>query len=82
MTSILKRLTQLTNDVPPVVNQTAASKWHQQWKEMTCACGDKYLLGKTGTIFGCDRCQGISRDVNGMIIPDPFFDGAFNDEGG
>jgi len=55
------------------MNPDLNTKWHQQWKEMACACGDKYFLGKTGTIFGCDRCHGITRNpVDGTIIPDPF----------
>ena len=39
---------------------------------MTCACGDTYRLGRSGTIIGCDRCLGITRNADGMIIPDPF----------
>lgn len=48
---------------------------------MTCACGDEYILGATGTVNGCDRCQGITRNpVDGTIIPDPF-EQAFTEEG-
>ncbi len=46
------------------------TKWHQQWKVMKCKCGDEYELGKTGTIFGCDRCLGITRNpIDHTIIP-------------
>jgi hypothetical protein len=38
--------------------------------EMTCPqCLRNYILGKTGTIYGCDPCEGIVRDAKGMIIP-------------
>lgn len=51
---------------------TDTSQW-TKWKVMTCPhCLDEYILGKTGTVSGCDRCEGITRDRNGMIIPDPF----------
>ena len=41
----------------------------KQCKIETCPnCGEKYVLGKTGTIYGCDRCEGITRDARGNII--------------
>ena len=37
-------------------------------KQRTCPnCLSEYTLGKTGTVAGCDRCEGIVRLSNGMI---------------
>lgn len=34
-------------------------------------CGDLYTLGVTGTVQGCDVCQGISRNpIDHTIIDD------------
>jgi hypothetical protein len=56
----------------PVQPRTIRPPW-KQWKMMTCPhCLDEFELGKTGTICGCDRCEGITRDASGLIIPDPF----------
>ena len=42
-------------------------------KVLTCPnCLEEYTLGRTGTVKGCDRCEGITRNKDGMIIPDPF----------
>lgn len=53
-----------------------------EWQWMTCECGDTYQLGKTGTIYGCDRCQGITRNPvdHSIIIDDPFKQ-VFSEEG-
>lgn len=32
-------------------------------------CLGEYSLGIDGTVDGCDRCMGIVRDRNGMIVP-------------
>lgn len=58
-------------------HQTAPpSDAHRPWKQSIIkicpSCLDEYVLGRTGTYYGCDRCEGIVRDANGMIIPDPF----------
>ena len=42
-------------------------------------CGGEYEMGKTGTVKGCDECQGIVRNVDGMIIQDDFSE-MFRDE--
>lgn len=36
----------------------------------TCpSCQSQYLLGRTGTVDGCDKCQGIERNpLDGSII--------------
>jgi hypothetical protein len=32
----------------------------------TCQiCGKKFIMGETGTIFGCDVCTGVERDQYG-----------------
>lgn len=37
----------------------------------TCPhCLQEYYLGINGTVNGCDRCEGIIRDANGMIVTD------------
>ena len=42
-------------------------------KTRTCPlCLEEYVIGKTGVQNGCDRCEGITRNADGMIIPDPF----------
>jgi hypothetical protein len=32
-------------------------------------CLQKYTIGKTGTVTGCDTCEEIIRNADGMIIP-------------
>ena len=43
---------------------------------MKCpTCRQEYVLGKTGTMDGCDVCQGIVRASNGFVIfPKPAAD--------
>lgn len=37
---------------------------------MTCPhCLKPYVLGKTGTVTGCDVCEEVMRNADGMIIP-------------
>lgn len=42
--------------------------------QLTCpSCSDEYTLGVNGTINGCDRCEGITRNpIDHSIIPDSF----------
>ena len=36
-------------------------------------CGHQYILGKTGTVMGCDECLGIMRNPrDGTIIEETF----------
>jgi hypothetical protein len=49
---------------------------------LTCPnCLEEYTLGRTGTVNGCDRCEGITRNADGMIIPDPFVEVFITKEG-
>lgn len=35
-------------------------------KKVKCKkCGKKFLMGKTGTVDGCDECTGVERDKFG-----------------
>jgi hypothetical protein len=36
--------------------------------EICPTCGKEYTLGKDGTVHGCDKCNGVIRDRNGMIL--------------
>lgn len=37
---------------------------------LTCPhCLHPYVLGKTGTVTGCDTCENVIRNADGMIIP-------------
>lgn len=34
-------------------------------------CGDNYIIGKTGTVMGCDKCKRVTRNkFDGTIIND------------
>ena len=49
-------------------SEATISKLEQMLKQRTCPnCLNEYTLGKTGTVAGCDKCEGIVRLPNGMI---------------
>ena len=53
-------------------NEKGKKHGHNKLKTMICSeCLAEYTLGVDGTVLGCDRCQGITRNAKGMIIPDP-----------
>jgi predicted nucleic acid-binding Zn-ribbon protein len=45
-------------------------------------CGERYELGKLGTVMGCDQCLGISRNpIDGTVLDETFgFSEADTDE--
>ena len=44
------------------------NKLERMLKQRTCpTCLSEYILGQTGVVAGCDKCEGIVRLPNGMI---------------